>query len=199
MAETPSTMLPLGTALPAFSLTDPVSGRTVTDAQVTGPKGTLVMFLCNHCPFVKHVLPELDRLAAEYAAKGIGVVAINSNDLEAYPQDGPGPMKELATERGWKFPFLFDEAQDTARGFGAACTPDFFAFDAARRLAYRGRLDESRPGSGTPVTGSDLRAALDAIVAGRAPAAEQKPSTGCGIKWRKSESVVVEEPKPPLR
>jgi thiol-disulfide isomerase/thioredoxin len=184
MAETLSTMLPLGTSMPPFSLTDAVSGRTITDRDVAGPKGTIVMFLCNHCPFVKHVLPELDRLAAEYAGKGIGVVAINSNDVVAYPQDGPGPMKELATSRGWKFPFLIDEEQSVGRAHHAACTPDFFVFDAERRLAYRGRLDESRPNSAVPLTGADLRAALDAILAGRAPAADQKPSVGCGIKWK---------------
>ena len=184
MAETLSTMLPLGTALPTFSLTDVVSGRKVTDRDAAGPKGTLVMFLCNHCPFVKHVLPELDRLVAEYGAKGIGVVAINSNDVVAYAQDGPGPMKELALARGWPFPFLLDDQQTVAKSHRAACTPDFFAFDAQGRLAYRGRLDESRPGSTTPLTGRDLRAALDAILAGSAPAADQKPSVGCGIKWK---------------
>lgn len=184
MAETLSTMLPLGTSIPAFSLVDAVSGQKVTDRDAAGPKGTLVIFLCNHCPFVKHVLPELDRVVADYSAKGIGVVAINSNDLVAYPQDGPGPMKELAIARGWKFPFLFDDEQAAARAYRAACTPDFFAFDAQRRLAYRGRFDESRPGSNAPLTGRDLRAALDSILAGRAPAEDQKPSIGCGIKWK---------------
>ena len=183
MAETLSTMLPLGTALPAFALVDAVSGRTITDREAAGAQGMLVMFICNHCPFVKHVLTEMERVATEYGARGIGVVAINANDLATYPQDGPGPMKELAAERGWRFPFLFDATQEVARAFGAACTPDFFAFDAAGRLAYRGRLDESRPGSATPVTGRDLRGALDAILAGRAPAADQKPSVGCNIKW----------------
>jgi len=184
MAETLSTMLPLGTEMPAFSLTDAVSGRTVSDREVAGPKGTLIMFICNHCPFVKHVLPELDRLTAEYAARGIGVAAINSNDIATYPQDGPGPMKELAIARGWKFPFLFDDEQAAALAYRAACTPDFFAFDAQRRLAYRGRFDESRPGSEAPVTGRDLRAALDAIFTGAALWADQKPSVGCGIKWK---------------
>jgi thiol-disulfide isomerase/thioredoxin len=184
MAETLSTMLALGTSLPAFSLIDVLSGQRVTDRDAAGPKGTLVMFLCNHCPFVKHVLPELDRVVAEYAAKEIGVVAINSNDLAVYPQDGPGPMKELATAREWKFPFLFDDEQTVARAYRAACTPDFFVFDAQRHLAYRGRFDESRPGSSTPLTGRDLRGALDAILAGRAPAEDQKPSIGCSIKWK---------------
>jgi thiol-disulfide isomerase/thioredoxin len=183
MAATPSTMLPLGTKMPAFSLTDAVSGRATSSDQIKGAKATLVMFICNHCPFVKHVMPELDRIAAEYGARGIGVVAINSNDLEAYPQDGPGPMRELALERGWEFPFLFDREQSAGRAYRAACTPDFFAFDAQSRLAYRGRLDESRPNSDKPLTGRDLRAALDAIVAGKAPAPEQMPSVGCSIKW----------------
>src|SRR6267378_276691 len=175
MAETLSQMLPLGTLMPAFSLTDAVTGGPVTDREVAGLRGTLVMFICNHCPFVKHVLPELDRVVSEYGAQGIGFVAINANDIVAYPQDGPGPMKELALERGWKFPFLFDDSQAVAKAYRAACTPDFFAFDAQHRLAYRGRLDESRPGSNAPLTGSDLRAALDEILAGRAPAADQKP------------------------
>jgi thiol-disulfide isomerase/thioredoxin len=184
MAETPSTMLALGTPLPAFSLTDAVSGKTITDRDIAGAKGTLVMFICNHCPFVKHVLPELDRVIADYASRDIGIVAVNSNDVEAYPDDGPPAMKELATSRGWGIPFVLDETQSLAKTLQAACTPDFFAFDAARRLAYRGRLDASRPKSDTPLSGSDLRAALDAIVASRAPAAEQMPSVGCNIKWK---------------
>jgi thiol-disulfide isomerase/thioredoxin len=184
MAETLSTMLPLGTSLPAFSLIDSVTGRTVTERDVTGPKATLVMFICNHCPFVKHVLPEVERMAAEYAPRGIAAVAINSNDAVTYPQDGPGPMKELALERKWAFPFLFDDTQSVAQAFRAACTPDFFLFDGSGKLAYRGRFDDSRPGQPTPVTGRDLRAALDAILVNREPAAEQKPSIGCGIKWK---------------
>jgi thiol-disulfide isomerase/thioredoxin len=161
-----------------------VSGRRVSDLDVAGAKATLVMFICNHCPFVKHVLPEIEKLAAEFSAKGIGVVAISSNDVVGYPQDGPGPMKQLATERRWAFPYLYDDDQSVAAAFHAACTPDFFAFDANRKLAYRGRLDDSRPGSPAPLTGRELRAALDAILAGRAPAADQKPSIGCNIKWK---------------
>jgi len=176
-------MLPLGTAMPEFSLTDATTGRVISDRDAAGSKGTLVMFICNHCPFVKHVMPELDRIAAEYGPRGVGMVAINSNDLEAYPQDGPGPMRELAVTRGWTFPFLFDRDQSVARAHRAACTPDFFVFDAQRRLAYRGRLDESRPGSDKPLTGRDLRAALDAILAGRPPDPDQRPSIGCSIKW----------------
>lgn len=184
MAETPSTMLALGTPIPAFSLTDAVSGRALTQRDVAGTHGTLVVFMCNHCPFVKHVIPELTRLAKDYSAQGIGVVAINSNDLEAFPQDGPEHMKALAEAQGWSFPFLFDEEQQVGRAFQAVCTPDFFAFDALGKLAYRGRLDDSRPGSDTPLTGLDLRAALDAIVAKREPVKDQKPSVGCNIKWR---------------
>jgi thiol-disulfide isomerase/thioredoxin len=184
MAETLSTMLPLGTSLPGFALTDPASARTITDVDVAGPRGTLVMFICNHCPFVKHVLPELDRLIADYGARGIGFVAINSNDVAAYPQDGPGPMKELVVTRGWTIPFLFDADQGAARAYRAACTPDFFLFDGGRRLVYRGRLDDSRPNSDAPLTGRDLRAALDAVLAARLPALDQKPSIGCGIKWK---------------
>jgi thiol-disulfide isomerase/thioredoxin len=184
MAETPSTMLPLGTPLPAFSLPDAVTGGAITDRDAAGPKGTLVMFICNHCPFVKHVLPELDRVTAEYGAQGIGILAINANDLETRPEDGPAAMKELAQARGWRFPFAFDETQEVAKAFQAACTPDFFLFDAGRALVYRGRLDESRPNSSTPLSGRDLRAALDAVLAGRAPADDQKPSVGCNIKWK---------------
>ena len=184
MAETLSTMLPLGTQLPSFALPDAVSGRRITERDAAGAKGTLVLFICNHCPFVKHVLPEIGRLAAEYIPKGIGLAAINSNDVQAYPQDGPEHMKALATSERWSFPFLFDDAQEAARAFHAACTPDFFAFDSRGRLAYRGRLDESRPGTPAPVTGRELRAALDAILAGREPAADQKPSIGCNIKWK---------------
>ena len=184
MAETLSTMLPLGTPLPAFALTDVVSGRRISERDTAGGKGTLVLFICNHCPFVKHVMPELERVIAEYTAKGIGVVAINANDVVTYPQDGPGPMKDLAVERRWGFPYLWDEDQSVASTFHAACTPDFFLFDAGKKLAYRGRFDESRPGSTAPLTGRELRAALEAVSAGRAPGPDQKPSVGCNIKWK---------------
>ena len=186
MAETPSTMLPLGTVLPSFALTDAVSGRTLTSQDIRGTKGTLVMFLCNHCPFVQHVLPELKRLDDDYSGKGIAIVAINSNDLVAFPQDGPPHMKELAAQQGWSFPFLMDETQDVARAYGAACTPDFFLFDSENALAYRGRLDETRPKTDAKPHGRDLRAALDAVVAGRAPVGEQLPSVGCNIKWKEA-------------
>ncbi len=188
MAETFSTMLPLGTALPPFTLKDAVSGKDLRSSDLRGSKGTLVMFICNHCPFVKHVMPELGRVARDHAAKGIGIVAINSNDEVAFPQDGPAHMKELAEHEGWKFPFLMDETQQVARAFRAACTPDFFLFDAKGMLAYRGRLDETRPGAGREPHGADLRAALDAVIAGAAPAAEQHPSVGCNIKWKETTS-----------
>jgi thiol-disulfide isomerase/thioredoxin len=177
-------MLPLGTKMPAFSLTDAVSGKTVTDRAAAGKKATLVMFICNHCPFVKHVMDELGRLGADYIPKGVGVVAVNANDVEKYPQDGPDKMKELAVSEGWRFPFLLDDTQKIAQAYKAACTPDFFLFDADAKLVYRGQLDESRPSNKIPVTGKDLRAALDAVLAGKPPLEEQKPSIGCNIKWR---------------
>jgi thiol-disulfide isomerase/thioredoxin len=179
-------MLPLGTALPTFALPDAVSGRTLGTADVRGAGGTLVMFLCNHCPFVIHVKPELGRLAKDYAPKGIGIVAINANDLAGYPEDGPPHMKELALAEGWAFPFLMDESQAVAGAFQAACTPDFFLFDANGALAYRGRLDDTRPKTDAAPHGKDLRAALDAVLAGQAPSADQQPSIGCNIKWRES-------------
>lgn len=186
MAETLSTMLPLGTAMPPFALPDAVSGRILSSHELRGTLGTLVMFLCNHCPFVQHVLPELKRLDQDYSGKGIAIVAINSNDLVAFPQDGPPHMKELAAREGWSFPFLMDEAQDVARAYDAACTPDFFLFDSENALAYRGRLDETRPKTDAKPHGRDLRAALDEVVAGRAPTVEQRPSVGCNIKWKEA-------------
>ena len=188
MAETTSMMLPLGTELPPFTLTDAVSKKEFRSDALRGPKGTLVMFICNHCPFVKHVMPELGRLALDYAVKGIGFVAINANDEVAYPQDGPAHMKELAEREGWRFPFLMDETQQVALAFHAACTPDFFLFDKDAKLAYRGRLDETRPGQGKDPHGADLRAALDAVLAGNAPDGEQEPSVGCNIKWKNATS-----------
>jgi thiol-disulfide isomerase/thioredoxin len=184
MAETPSTMIPLGTTLPAFSLADAASGNTVTDKDVAGNKATLVMFICNHCPFVIHVMDELGRLGTDYLPKGVGIVAINANDVAKYPQDGPGKMKALVESKGWQFPFLFDETQEVAKMYKAACTPDFFLFDGTSKLVYRGQLDDSRPGNNLPVTGSDLRFALDAVLAGAPIPQPQKPSIGCNIKWR---------------
>jgi thiol-disulfide isomerase/thioredoxin len=186
MVETPSGMLPLGTKMPGFSLEDAVTGKMVSDHDASaGKKATLIMFICNHCPFVKHVMDELGRLAADYIPKGAAVVAINSNDVESYPEDAPSNMKKLAASNGWRFPFLFDKTQEVAKNFKAACTPDFFLYDAGGKLAYRGQLDDSRPGNSIPVTGKDLRAALDAVLAGKAAAAPQKPSIGCNIKWKR--------------
>jgi peroxiredoxin len=184
MAKTESTMLPLGTPAPDFRLPDTVRGRELSLDDIAGDKGTLVMFICNHCPFVKHVLDELGRLGDEYPERGIGVVAISSNDITGYPQDRPERMAELARDRGFAFPYLYDESQNTARAYDAACTPDFFVFGADRKLVYRGQLDDSRPGNGIQVTGKDLRAALDALIEGKPAPKHQKPSIGCNIKWK---------------
>jgi peroxiredoxin len=177
-------MLALGTPAPGFSLPD-CDGQVHSLADFTGAPALLVAFICNHCPFVKHVRNEFAAMAREYQPRGLAVVAINSNDIEAYPQDGPDAMRAEASELGYVFPYLLDRTQAVAKAYCAACTPDFFLFDAQRRLVYRGQFDDSRPGSGRPVTGADLRAAIDATLAGRAPAAEQLPSLGCNIKWRK--------------
>jgi peroxiredoxin len=185
MALTPSTMLPLGTQAPAFALPDTVTGRTVALADVRGAKGTLVMFICNHCPYVKHVNAELVRVAREYGVRGIGIVAISSNDAAAYPDDAPERMREVALAQGYLFPYLHDATQEVARAYDAACTPDFFLFDVWDRLVYRGRLDASTPGNGRPLDGADLRAALDAVLAGQAPSTTQQPSVGCNIKWKR--------------
>jgi thiol-disulfide isomerase/thioredoxin len=177
-------MLELGTALPEFSLRDAVSGGTVSTTDVKGLRATLVMFICNHCPFVIHVRGQFAQLAGDYQSQGLGIVAINSNDVGTYPQDGPEHMSELAKEQGWTFPFLLDDTQETAKAFRAACTPDFFLFDAAGRLVYRGQLDGSRPGNDVPVTGKDLRAAIDAVLSRTPVSRNQRPSVGCNIKWR---------------
>jgi peroxiredoxin len=183
MVRTPSTMLPLGTPAPDFSLPN-VDGSTVTLADVAGAKATLVMFICNHCPFVKHVADELAALGRDYAGRGVGVVAISSNDAATHPADSPEQMVHEAEQRGYVFPYLYDETQEVAQAYHAACTPDFFLFDGSRKLVYRGQLDSSRPGNGIPVTGADLRAALDAVLAGRPVVADQIPSLGCNIKWK---------------
>ena len=183
MVRTPSTMLPLGTTAPTFSLPN-VDGRILGLDDVAGERGTVVMFICNHCPFVKHVADQLAQLGRDYAPLGIGFVAISSNDVSGHPADSPEQMIHEAEARGYPFAYLYDETQDVARDYRAACTPDFFAFDAGRRLAYRGQLDGSRPGNGDAVTGADLRDALDALVAGKRPAEEQRPSLGCNIKWK---------------
>jgi peroxiredoxin len=175
-------MLELGTPAPGFVL--PGTDGTIVRLDSLRGRALLVMFICNHCPFVKHVRHELARLGRDYAAKGVDVVAISSNDAEAYPQDGPDAMRREKEQAGYVFPYLFDETQEVAAAYRAACTPDFFLFDADRRLAYRGQLDDSRPGNDVPVTGADLRAAMDALLEGRAVPAEQKPSLGCNIKWK---------------
>ncbi len=184
MAATPSTMLALGTPAPDFRLQDVVSGKTVSLETFSNEKGLLVMFICRHCPFVVHVKEELARIGRDYGSKGIGIVAISSNDAASYPDDAPKPLKEMAEQTGFTFPLCYDETQDVARAFTAACTPDFFLFDGKRKLVYRGQLDGSRPGNNVPVTGRDLRAALDAVVARKPVPADQKPSLGCNIKWK---------------
>ncbi len=177
-------MLPLGTAAPDFALDDVVSGRTVTLEDVSdGRRGLLVMFICAHCPFVIHVQDELARLGNSYADRGLGVVAISSNSVVTHPEDSPDNLQSMARKLGFRFAYLYDESQTVARAYTAACTPDFFLFDGGNRLVYRGRLDESRPGNGVAVDGRDLRAAIDAVLAGQAVPAEQFPSAGCNIKW----------------
>jgi hypothetical protein len=179
-------MLPLGTPLPPIDLVNAVDGSRVDVGQLArGKHGVLVMFVCNHCPYVVHIRSELARVANEAVARGIAAVAINSNDAQSYPQDGPDAMKRLAIDEGWRFPFLFDETQAVAKAFAAECTPDLYLFDEARTLVYRGQFDDSRPSNGRPVTGRDLRAALDAVASGRKPSEDQTASIGCGIKWRK--------------
>lgn len=183
MAVTPSNMLPLGTRAPYFDLVNAVDGQRVSLDDFEGAAALLVMFICNHCPYVQHVKPELGRLASDYADQGLAVVAINSNDLDAYPQDGPQHMRRLAREEGWDFPFLFDEKQDVARAYRAACTPEFYLFEGDRKLVYRGQLDDSRPGMADP-TGRDVRAAIDAVLSGEPVPEQQRPSVGCNIKWK---------------
>ena len=183
MVRTPSTMLPLGTVAPDFELPN-VDGRVLSLADVAGPKGTVVMFICNHCPFVKHVADQLATLGREYMPRGVGFAAISSNDVATHPADSPEQMIHEAEERGYPFPYLYDETQDVAKAFHAACTPDFYLFDGARKLVYRGQLDPSRPGGDVPVTGQDLRGAIDALLAGSPPVARQTPSLGCNIKWK---------------
>ncbi len=178
-------MLDLGTIAPDFSLPDVVSGQSISLAHVAGSKGLLVMFLCPHCPYVKHVQKTLAALIKEYAGEPLAVIAINSNDVAQYPEDGPEGMRAQAAEAGFDFPYCYDESQEVAKAYRAACTPDFFLFDADRKLVYRGQMDGARPKNDTPVTGADLRAALDALMAGRSIAVEQRPSLGCNVKWKK--------------
>jgi len=182
MAATPSTMLALGAQAPDFSLAD-TDGQTITRAQFAG-QPLLVMFICNHCPFVKHVRSQLARLGQDYQARGVAVVAINANDVTNYPDDSPQKMREEVAAAGYTFPYLFDATQEVAKAYRAACTPDFYLFDRQHQLVYRGQLDNSRPGNGQPVDGADLRAALDGVLDGRAVSQQQKPSLGCNIKWK---------------
>lgn len=184
MSRTPSNMLPLGTTAPEFSLRDTVTEKTVNLQALKGDKGTVIMFICNHCPFVKHVNPEIVKLAAKYKNKGIGFIAISSNDVENYPQDAPALMKENAKQEGYTFPYLYDATQETAKAYAAACTPDFYLFDTDLELVYRGQLDDSRPGNGLSLSGNDLRNALDALLSGKEIDPNQKPSIGCNIKWK---------------
>lgn len=183
MAATPSTMLPLGTAAPDFSLPD-TTGALVSPAQFASSSVMVVMFICNHCPFVKHIRDQIASLARDYTPRGVAFVGISSNDAEKYPDDSPAKMREEAAAAGYIFPYLYDQTQEVAKEYRAACTPDFFVFDTARRLVYRGQLDDSRPKNGLPVTGKDLRAALDALLAGKPVSSEQRASIGCNIKWK---------------
>lgn len=184
MALTPSNMMPLGTVAPDFSLPDTMSGLSLSFSDIQGKAATVVMFICNHCPYVKHINEELVCLGNHYLGKGVGFVAISANDAENYPEDAPEKMKATATELAYPFPYLYDESQDVAKAYDAACTPDFFVFDASASCVYRGRLDASTPGNSVPVTGEDLRAALNAVLKDEAVNDDQQPSVGCNIKWR---------------
>ncbi len=184
MVLTPSTMLALGTPAPDFRLPDVVSGKMIALDSFAGKQALLVMFICRHCPYVQHVKEELARIGRDYLPQGLGIVAVSSNDAAHYPDDSPEKLKEMALGLSFGFPLCHDESQEAAKDYSAACTPDFFVFDSKRRLAYRGQLDDSRPDSGKPVTGRDLRAALDAALAGKPVSPDQKPSIGCNIKWK---------------
>ncbi len=183
MVVTPSTMLELGTPAPDFELMD-LEGNSVDLKSFDGKKGLLVIFISRHCPFVQHVKGELSRLGRDYIDSGLGIVAVSPNDIERYPDDAPGKLAEMAREEGFAFSVCFDESQEVAKAYRAACTPDFFLYDARRRLVYRGQLDDSRPGNGRPVTGRDLRAAIDSVLKGREVNPDQQPSVGCNIKWK---------------
>lgn len=184
MALTPSNMLPLGTKAPDFNLINTKDDKNVSLESSKGMHGTVVMFICNHCPFVKHVNFELSRLAKDYKSKGINCIAISSNDVENYPEDAPEKMKLNAIENDFIFPYLYDKTQEVAKAYDAACTPDFYVFDSELKLVYRGQLDNSRPGNGVPVTGKDLREAIEALLNKDSKIDIQKPSIGCNIKWK---------------
>ncbi len=184
MARTPSNMLALGTKAPDFSLPNTVDSKTYSFDKIRGTRGTVVMFICNHCPYVIHVMEGITALAKDYQNSGIGFMAISSNDVVNYPDDDPALMKETARKYGFSFPYLYDESQDVAKAYDAACTPDFYLFDAQKTLVYRGQMDSSRPKNELPVTGKDLRKALDALLSGKTIDTLQKPSLGCNIKWK---------------
>lgn len=184
MALTTSTMLSLGTKAPDFQLPDVVSGEMISLSTFALQQALLVMFICKHCPFVKHVEQELAKLGKDYVDREVGIVAISTNDASKYPDDAPEQLKAMSTELGLQFPFCYDESQETAKAYTAACTPDFFLFDAERRLVYRGQLDDSRPSNGKPVTGEDLRTAINLVLSRQPINSEQKPSVGCNIKWK---------------
>jgi len=184
MARTPSNMIPLGTIAPNFYLKDTNSNNNYSFEDLKGSKGTLVIFICNHCPFVLHVIREIVMISNDYRVQGLGIIAISSNDIEKFPQDAPELMTEFAFQNKMDFPYLFDESQDVAKAYDAACTPDFYLFDNQNRLFYRGQLDDSRPGNGIPLSGSDLRSAIDALIYNRSLKDSQKPSLGCNIKWK---------------
>ena len=184
MALTPSTMLALGTNAPDFSLPDVISGKSISLLDFQKKKAFLVMFICRHCPYVEHVKEELVRIGRDYQNKDIGILAVSANDAENYPDDSPKNLKTMAKELKFAFPFCYDQTQEVAQAYAAACTPDFFLFDQKRKLVYRGQLDDSRPGNGKPVTGKDLRAAIDAVLVGRSVDPAQRPSLGCNIKWK---------------
>lgn len=184
MALTPSNMIPLGTIAPAFTLPDTVSGNTYSLEQLKGEKATVLMFICNHCPYVKHINSQLVKLANDYLPKGIKFIAISSNDANAQPDDAPDKMKDTADTEGYPFPYMYDESQAVAKAYDAACTPDFYIFDSGLKLVYRGQLDDSRPSNSTPLTGNDIRAALDAILSAGEVSPRQRPSIGCNIKWK---------------
>lgn len=184
MALTASTMLPLGTQAPDFLLPDVVSRESISLSTFAGKKALLVMFICQHCPFVKHIKAELAKLGQDYLNSDLGIVAISANDAQNYPNDAPESLRAMATELSFQFPLCFDESQKTAKAYTAACTPDFFLFNAHRQLVYRGQFDDSRPSNGKPVTGADLRAAIETVLAGKPVEGEQKPSIGCNIKWK---------------
>lgn len=184
MANTPSNMLPLGTIAPSFWLKDTNSNNHYSFSDLKGDKGTLVMFICNHCPFVLHVMDEIIMIANDYRVQGIGIIAISSNNPKRYPQDGPDKMTQFAFENKIDFPYLFDNTQEVAKAYDAACTPDFYLFDSQDKLVYRGQLDDSRPGNNIPLSGSDLRTAIDGVLYNRSIPQNQKPSLGCNIKWK---------------